>query len=172
MSYPPPEDGDHPYGRPSYVPPPYGPPGRAWGPPGGGPGKSRHRTAVVVAVIGAVVLAIGVTGFLLAGGSTVPHASSAPSRPTVGTTAAPLRPYQPRPTSTSIPRATLPPDDLGSDPALDRLARHCFEGAMQACDDLFADAASNSLYEAYGDTCAGRQDPGTDTYCTTAFPGS
>jgi hypothetical protein len=173
MSQPPPADG-YPFGRPSYVPPPYGPPG---GPPLDRPPRKGRRTAILAGLIGAlVVLTIGLTGLDLAGRGTASSTSSrvpsAAAAPTTRSTAAPLRPYQPRSTTTSIPHATLPPDDLGSDPALDRLARRCFDGEMQACDDLFADAASNSLYETYGDSCAGRQEPGTDIYCTTAFPGS
>jgi len=172
MSQPPPADG-YPFGRPSYVPPPYGPPG---GPPGDRPPRKGRRTAILLGLLGAlVVLAIGLAGLRLAGRGTESHASarspSAAALPSARSSAAPLRPYQPRSTTTSVPHATLSPEHLVSDPALDRLARRCFDGEMQACDDLFADAASNSLYESYGDTCAGRQEPGTDIYCTAAFPG-
>jgi hypothetical protein len=89
-----------------------------------------------------------------------------------GTRPEPLRPFLPRSTYTSVPRATQPPTGLGSDPVMNRLASRCYEGNMQACDDLFANSATNSLYEAYGDTCAGRQAWGRDVYCTTMFPGS
>jgi hypothetical protein len=178
--------GDFPYGRPSYVPPPYGPPGQAWLPPGPGgqPPPKGHRTAIALGVLAVVaVLAIGGTAFFvvgrnvdstLAGGltSTASLASSAAALSTSPSTGLPVHPYQPRSTSTAIPRATVPPEHLGSDPVFDVLAGKCFDGDMQACDDLFANAASNSLYEAYGDTCAGRQPPGTDIYCTSSFPGA
>ena len=187
MSQPPDDDEpDHPYGRPSYLAPPYGPPGRQRPPaalPAGAPPGRRPRTAIALGALGTVaVLAIAGAAFLLlgrgdggapgGGRSSSAAPASAERTPTARTTAAPVRPFQPRSTRTSVPRATLPPDHLGSDPAFDRLARRCFDGDMQACDDLFADSASNSLYEAYGDTCAGRQAPATDLYCTAAFPGS
>jgi hypothetical protein len=66
------------------------------------------------------------------------------------------------------------PDDLGDDPALDELAQECYDGDMQACDDLYAQSEADSLYELYGGTCAGRQDVSvSDTeFCTDAFPGN
>jgi hypothetical protein len=53
---------------------------------------------------------------------------------------------------------------------LDALAGACFDGDMQACDDLFDQAPIGSDYRAYGDTCAGRQEPGTFKYCHVVFP--
>jgi hypothetical protein len=41
---------------------------------------------------------------------------------------------------------------------------------MQSCDDLFDQSDAGSDYETYGDTCAGRQPPGTFIYCTDTFP--
>src|SRR5688572_24947422 len=58
-----------------------------------------------------------------------------------------------------------PPDDLGADPELDALAQSCFDGDMLACDELFLRAPVGSDYEAYGDTCGGRQSAGTRDYC-------
>lgn len=188
MSQPPsPPPDPYPYGRPSYVPPPYGPPGAPWAPggPGGGqPPQKTHTTAITLSVVGGVaVLVVVATAFFLVGrnkgndlagslSSLASLASSAAALPTASTTTDQARPYQPRSTNTSIPPAAAPPDNLGSDPVFDALAQKCYDGDMQACDDLFANSDSNSLYEAYGDTCAGRQEPGTDTYCTTSFPGS
>jgi hypothetical protein len=63
------------------------------------------------------------------------------------------------------------PDGLGDDPTFDALAQQCYDGDMQACDDLFLQSDVDSLYETYGDTCAGRQPPGTDVFCTVSFPG-
>ena len=70
-----------------------------------------------------------------------------------------------------IPEATEEPDGLGDDPTFDDAARDCFDGDMQACDDLYVEADAGSDYERYGDTCAGRQDEGTRRLCTVAFPG-
>ena len=59
----------------------------------------------------------------------------------------------------------MPPEDLGDDPDLDALAQSCFEGDLVACDHLFLQSPVDSDYEAYGDTCGGRQEPGTGGYC-------
>jgi hypothetical protein len=71
-----------------------------------------------------------------------------------------------------IPPATQQPSGLGDDPALDALAQLCFDGDMEACDELFDFAPIGSDYRAYGDTCAGRQEPGTFNYCHVVFPSS
>ncbi len=70
----------------------------------------------------------------------------------------------------SVPDATLEPTGLGQNPIFDLLARSCFDGDMQACDDLFDQAPIGSEYRAYGDTCAGRQEAGTFDYCHVSFP--
>lgn len=62
------------------------------------------------------------------------------------------------------------PVGLGDDPMLDSLAEQCHVGDMAACDELFRQAPFRSAYEEYGDTCAGRQPPGTFRYCTASFP--
>ncbi|HEX9993419.1 MAG TPA: hypothetical protein VGB14_10865 [Acidimicrobiales bacterium] len=62
-----------------------------------------------------------------------------------------------------------PPGDLGDDPALDALADQCFEGDMQACDDLYFQSPIDSAYEEYGDTCGGRNEP--MGLCTTLYGG-
>lgn len=60
----------------------------------------------------------------------------------------------------SAPDAELPPGedpgDLGDDPALDDLTQRCFEGEMQACDQLYFQSPLGSDYETYGATCGGR----------------
>jgi hypothetical protein len=207
MSQPP--SGEYPFGRPSYIAPPYGPPDPQWGQRGRRPRRSRltqrrlthwrrrirRPTVRTLTAVGALVLAVvGIGAALLLGHTRgVELAASHPSAPLSqassptsaavpstastsvadnGTRPEPLRPFVPRSTYTSVPRATLPPTGLGSDPAMNRLASRCYDGNMQACDDLFANSATNSLYEAYGDTCAGRQAWGRDVYCTTMFPGS
>jgi hypothetical protein len=72
----------------------------------------------------------------------------------------------------SIPPAAAPPDGLGDDPVLDQLAQSCYDGDMEACDTLYAQSESDSLYELYGGTCAGRQDVSDvdSVFCTRAFP--
>jgi hypothetical protein len=99
-----------------------------------------------------------------------PSEPAAPSEPSPG----PPTPSETPTGGGSIPQATVTPDGLGEDPALDQLAQSCYDGDMQACDDLYAQSESDSLYELYGGTCAGRQDVSeVDTvFCTDAFPGN
>jgi hypothetical protein len=75
-------------------------------------------------------------------------------------------------TPASIPPATEQPTGLGDDPTFDALAQLCFDGDMLACDELFDFAPMGSDYRSYGDTCAGRQAPGTFNYCHLVFPAS
>ena len=70
----------------------------------------------------------------------------------------------------SIPPATEEPDGLGDDAGFDALAEDCFDGDMQACDDLYNRAEDDSAYRRYGDTCAGRQPEGTRQFCTVDVP--
>lgn len=51
------------------------------------------------------------------------------------------------------------PDGLGDDPQLDGLAQDCFDGDFSACDQLFFESPVDSDYEAYGDSCGGRNEP-------------
>ena len=73
--------------------------------------------------------------------------------------------------ATACPPATQEPDGLGSDPTMDAFADACYAGDMQACDDLYDESPFGSAYEAYGDTCAGRQPAGSGQYCVDAFGG-
>ena len=68
-----------------------------------------------------------------------------------------------------IPPPTEEPGGLGTDGALDELAEECYDADMQACDDLYEQAPADSEYEAYGDTCAGRQPEQTRRYCSDVF---
>lgn len=52
--------------------------------------------------------------------------------------------------------AAASPDGLGTDTALNDLARRCFDGDMTSCDDLFVESPFGSDYEAYGNTCGQR----------------
>ena len=58
-----------------------------------------------------------------------------------------------------VPEPTSP-DGLGDDPELDALAQDCFDGDFSACDQLFFESPADSDYEAYGDSCGGRNEPG------------
>lgn len=68
-----------------------------------------------------------------------------------------------------VPPATQQPTGLGPDAALNALAQACFDGDMAACDQLYSQSEAGSLYEQYGDTCAGRQPLETGIYCADAF---
>jgi hypothetical protein len=72
----------------------------------------------------------------------------------------------------SIPAATSEPEGLGDDPEFDRYAEDCYDGDMQACDDLFRESPAGSAYELYGGSCAGRQSntEARAVYCVDAFP--
>ena len=55
-----------------------------------------------------------------------------------------------------------PDADLGTygdDAELDKLWDGCEAGEMQACDDLYLQSPFDSEYEAFGDTCGGRNEP-------------
>jgi hypothetical protein len=69
-----------------------------------------------------------------------------------------------------IPPGQDPRNILGDDEALNTLANQCFEGDMDACDQLFSDTPVDSDLEAYAQTCGGRieeQDGAPD--CATRF---
>ncbi len=70
-----------------------------------------------------------------------------------------------------IPEPTEEPTGLGDDATFNGLAQDCYDGDMQSCDDLYDESPASSDYEAYGDTCAGRQPRGTFVYCRVRFPG-
>jgi hypothetical protein len=102
-----------------------------------------------------------VAALILVGMGLVPAVASAQEAapPTTTPPAAPV----------PAPAPTQQPTGLGTDAAMDVLANACFNGTMQACDDLYAQAPDGSAYLTFGDTCAGRQPAGTDRYCTRVF---
>ena len=57
--------------------------------------------------------------------------------------------------SEDLPEGTSP-EGLGDDPELDALAQDCFDGDMEACDNLFFESDIDSAYETYAATCGGR----------------
>lgn len=64
-----------------------------------------------------------------------------------------------------------PPDEPPTgEPQLDDLAEECYQGDMQACDDLYLTSPSGSTHQAYGDTCGHRVEESNGFYCTTLLP--
>ncbi|TYP80683.1 hypothetical protein [Blastococcus xanthinilyticus] len=60
----------------------------------------------------------------------------------------------------------VPPADLGPDATLDAYALSCFDGDLQACDDLLYESPPLSDYETYATTCGGRVKPYAVPLCT------
>jgi hypothetical protein len=58
------------------------------------------------------------------------------------------------------------PGELGPDPVLDDYAASCFEGDLQACDDLLFESAPLSEYEPYAPSCGGRVEQYLVAACT------
>jgi hypothetical protein len=71
----------------------------------------------------------------------------------------------------AIPPATIPPTGLGTDASLNAGAQACYDGDMQACDDLYFASEEGTPYRGYADSCAGRQPEGTGILCRVTFPG-
>jgi hypothetical protein len=141
---------------------------------------ARRRGKLVAGVLGAGVLGAGVlalagssVGSALFGASgAVPRIASVTAHPAPPSThtgldgsSKPLRTGPPR------PAPSAPPTALGTNPNFDRFARECYGGAMHSCDVLFVVSPPRSRYEAYGDSCAGRQRHGTHVFCAKRFPG-
>jgi hypothetical protein len=153
-----------------------------------------------VAVAGGLVVALllirdGGDGVTSAPQSSVPAITFPPSTPPVATLPPPTLPELSLPSlpdlslpelpdltfpEFTVPDFTLPdlipppteqPDGLGTDPELDELAEECYDGEMRSCDDLYQRSPTDSAYETYGDTCAGRQPEHTRRYCTDVFGG-
>jgi hypothetical protein len=59
----------------------------------------------------------------------------------------------------------VPPTGLGADATLDRYAQDCFEGDLQACDDLYFLSTPMTGYEEYAVTCGGRTRAYALMYC-------
>lgn len=56
----------------------------------------------------------------------------------------------------------------GDDAALDALWGSCEAGDMVACDSLYEQSGSGTIYETLGDTCGGQQGIGTQLWCDPA----
>jgi hypothetical protein len=113
------------------------------------------------------VLAVAVLGGAIAGAVSVGRAAgqamnsqgmngqAVTGQATTGQTPAPVQ-----------PKAPVDPAGLGHDLTLNAYAARCYDGHMQACDDLYDDSAPMSRYEQYGMTCGGRVKPFDVDYCT------
>ena len=161
-----PRYGQPPYGQPPYGQPPYGqaPYGQQPQGPGGasalpwGQGAATPRTTNKLAVVLAALAALVVTGLAVA---LFVWSGSDDDGDGGGSGG-----------DSSIPSAGSEPDGLGDDPELDEYAEECYDGDMEACDDLYQESPRSSAYELYGGTCAGRQ-PNADAskvFCVDAFP--
>ena len=142
------------------------------------PSTRRHRIAVV-SLVGVAALALAACGSGVQDSSvetgasptidapdlTVPGATTTTGGDEVTTTT------EADVTDTTAASGDVPeaqePGDLGDDAELDALAQDCFEGDFGACDQLFFDSPIDSDYEAYGDSCGGRNEPGG--LCVTLY---
>jgi hypothetical protein len=123
---------------------------------------SRRRAALVVA-LGLLVAGCGDDDVDPFAGQSASSVTTAPDEET-STTSLTVPPTTVAPEDVPQP---APPGDLGDDPQLDRLARECAEGRFPSCDTLFFTSPPDSDYEAYGDSCGGRNEPGD--LCTTIY---
>ncbi|SDF25075.1 hypothetical protein SAMN05660662_1549 [Blastococcus aurantiacus] len=164
--------GQAPYGQPQYGQAPYGQPQHGqyygqtpygqpqdqaptppWGQGAATSGKG-NKVAIVLAALAALVVA-GVAVALFVGLGSDDDGDSGG-----------------RGGDSSVPAATSEPEGLGDDPEFDEYAEQCYDGDMEACDDLYRQSPPESAYELYGGTCAGRQ-PNADAskvYFVDAFP--
>lgn len=134
-------------------------------------------------VAAVLLIAGGVTAIVLLNNDDEPtttattnSATGAPSSPVEATTESSEESSDPSASDDGgggtgeVPAGTAP-GDLGDDAELDALAQDCFEGNMEACDDLFFESDINSAYETYATTCGGRL-PEDEAYgiCVLTFP--
>ena len=159
---------------PPLVPPPPEAPGEwdslSFGAPE--PPSPRRRTLVVGVVAVGVLVVVGTgLGTSVFGAPGAPAATASSASASRSSSAVPP-PARSVPRAGPIPLPTVPPTGLGIDPTFDQLARQCYGGRMHACDELYDVSAPRSRYEAFADTCAGRQQRDTNLYCTESFPGS
>jgi hypothetical protein len=56
-------------------------------------------------------------------------------------------------------------DTYGDDAELDALWDSCADGDDAACDQLYLESPLGSAYEAFGDSCGGRQSENTGVWC-------
>jgi hypothetical protein len=66
--------------------------------------------------------------------------------------------------------AGRPTDPPTGQAEFDDLADDCYQGEMQACDELYNVTPPGSEYEEYGDTCGGRWPTSARPSCTAVIP--
>lgn len=167
------------------APPPGAPPSGGFGapPPGGGFGgptkpPGNNQPLIIVIVVLVVAALAGVAFLLTSGGDDDDDTASST---TLGTGDEGTDPGETTLPSISVPDVTVTVPDIGSDEAgppepppgggdatLTGLADDCYNGDMQACDDLFLQTEAGSELEDYGDTCGKRFDV-SHGFCTTAI---
>jgi hypothetical protein len=168
------------------MPPPGGPGMPMGGPPPMGPPPGGNKNPALIIVL--VVLVIGA----VIGGAILLTSGDDDDEPTAGSTV-PGQPGEPGDITlpeagdTTLPSVSLPdigdigdvgsdeggppaePPSDGGDATLGGYADSCYQGDMQACDDLFMESDSGSELEDYGDTCGRRFDV-SHGFCVNALP--
>ena len=136
---------------------------------GPAPGRADMKVAVMSERGGMYKRGILLLPVLGLGVGVLSHAGSANAEPAQQVATTSPAPTGPVP----APAPAMEPSGLGTNGALDQLASACFNGSMQACDDLYEtarqDPANVDTYTMYGDTCAGRQPRGTGLLCAEVF---
>jgi hypothetical protein len=159
------------YGWTAPAPPSWAPP---WQPPAGPPlppvppARSRDRRLLVpvLAGVGGVLAGAVLTGVVLTGFDGGGEAALAETvREEVAAATEDMAPGQFADPDLIERFDPLPPTGLGTDAALDRYAQDCFEGDLQACDDLYFLSTPMSGYEEYAVTCGGRTRAYALAYC-------
>jgi hypothetical protein len=154
------------------------------GPP---PGNGKNPALIIVLVVLVLGAVVGGAILLTSGGddddgpsagTTLPGAPAEPGEVTLPDITVPDVTVP----DVTVPDVTLPDigdlDDEGGPPTeppsggdatLSGLADECYQGDMQACDDLYLQSDSGSELEDYGDTCGHRFDV-SHGFCATALP--
>jgi hypothetical protein len=167
---------------------PYGPSPQAWAPQGP-PRSPKTSPGLIIVLVLLAVAAVATGAFVLLSGdddgetatdetteqgnvgedgsvTTLPNVDPPdPSDPSVTTPEQPQVPIG-EVTADAGPPAAPPTGDA----QFDDLADECFQGDMDACDELYQETPVGSDYEAYGDTCGARIDQSFGYYCTDLLP--
>jgi hypothetical protein len=142
--------------------PPVGPGAAVAGAPSAGTGAGDRLPWIVAAGVVVALIVVVAVIVLLTRGDDGPGDTPTP---TVASTVAP--------TASTIDTGLPAPDaaasipEFGSDPTFDGLAERCEAGDLGACDSLYLRSDVDSGYEAYGDSCGGRNTPGA--YCEEIY---
>ena len=162
-----------------------------------GPPPGRSNTGLVLVLVLLAVAALGAGAFFLMSGgdddetadgdadvvnntpsdqpdqpsgdvgpvTTLPGGLDDVDEPTLPDTGGPTVPPEVAAADAGPPEA--PPT---GDAQYDDLAQECYQGDMEACDDLYLGTPVGSEYEAYGDTCGARVSDSHGYYCVDLLP--